>query len=94
VTQHSTEGQSKDVRPEGEPSKGKKDKKGIGELGPVWITAIAALITALTGAGFFVGRSTAPAPSSISHGTVTTTTEAATGRQVSSTQANEAYSGD
>jgi hypothetical protein len=32
---------------------------GWGELGPKWITAIAALLTALTGAGFFIGRSTA-----------------------------------
>jgi hypothetical protein len=31
----------------------------IGELGPTWITAIAALIVALSGAGFFVGHVTA-----------------------------------
>jgi hypothetical protein len=31
----------------------------IGELGPAWITAIATLILALTGAGFFAGRVTA-----------------------------------
>ena len=33
----------------------------IGELGPAWITAIAALIVALTSAGFFAGRASAPA---------------------------------
>lgn len=32
----------------------------LGELGPAWITAIAALIAALTGVGFFAGRTTAP----------------------------------
>ncbi|WP_197319741.1 hypothetical protein [Saccharomonospora sp. NB11] len=37
-----------------------KAKSGWGELGPKWITAIATLITALAGAGFFLGRSTAP----------------------------------
>jgi hypothetical protein len=35
-------------------------KRGWGELGPTWITAIAALLTAMTGAGFFIGRSSAP----------------------------------
>ncbi|MEY7974475.1 hypothetical protein AB8O38_21015 [Saccharomonospora xinjiangensis] len=35
-------------------------RSGWGELGHKWITAIAALITALAGAGFFIGRSTAP----------------------------------
>lgn len=30
----------------------------LGELGPAWITAIAALIVALTSAGFFAGRAT------------------------------------
>ncbi|TLW93175.1 hypothetical protein FFT09_07070 [Saccharomonospora piscinae] len=35
-------------------------KTGWGELGHKWITAIAGLITALAGAGFFLGRSTAP----------------------------------
>jgi hypothetical protein len=35
----------------------KKDRRGrLAELGPAWITAIASLIVALTGAGFFVGR--------------------------------------
>lgn len=34
----------------------------FGELGPAWITAIAALIVALTGAGFFVGHVTASSP--------------------------------
>lgn len=37
-----------------------QSKKGIGELGPVWITAISTLIVALTGAGFFWGRASAP----------------------------------
>jgi hypothetical protein len=35
-------------------------KTGWGALGHQWITAIAALITALTGAGFFIGRASAP----------------------------------
>ncbi|MEV6873891.1 hypothetical protein [Amycolatopsis sp. NPDC051128] len=35
-------------------------KSGWGELGHKWITAIAALVTALAGAGFFIGRSSAP----------------------------------
>lgn len=35
-------------------------KQGFRELGPVWITAISGLIVALTGAGFFAGRATAP----------------------------------
>lgn len=35
-------------------------KTGWGELGHKWITAIAALLTALAGAGFFLGRSSAP----------------------------------
>jgi len=33
---------------------------GWGELGHKWITAIAALVTALAGAGFFIGRTSAP----------------------------------
>lgn len=32
----------------------------LAEVGPKWLFAIAALITALTGAGFFAGRATAP----------------------------------
>lgn len=33
------------------------NKKGFGELGPVWISSIAALIVAIVAAGgFFVGR--------------------------------------
>ncbi len=39
-----------------------KRRNGIGELGPAWIGAIAALITALTAAGFFAGRITATSP--------------------------------
>ncbi|MBV8934018.1 MAG: hypothetical protein JOZ47_22770 [Kutzneria sp.] len=39
---------------------GQQRKKGLGELGPTWITAISGLIVALTGAGFFVGRVSAP----------------------------------
>lgn len=36
----------------------------LGELGPAWISALAALIVALTGAGFFAGRATGqPRPS-------------------------------
>ncbi|MFI5607265.1 hypothetical protein [Amycolatopsis sp. NPDC051903] len=41
----------------------KAKKTGWGTLGHQWITAIAALITALTGAGFFVGRASAPSTS-------------------------------
>lgn len=37
----------------------RRGRARIGELGPAWITAIAALIVALTGAGFFAGRVTA-----------------------------------
>jgi len=37
----------------------------LGELGPAWITAIAALIVALTGAGFFAGRVTAGATNTV-----------------------------
>ncbi|WP_326566934.1 hypothetical protein VSH64_34505 [Amycolatopsis rhabdoformis] len=50
---------------EGSASETKKDeakKPGWGTLGHQWITAIAALVTALTGAGFFVGRASAPNP--------------------------------
>lgn len=36
------------------------NKPGWGELGHKWITAIAALVTALAGAGFFIGRTSAP----------------------------------
>lgn len=36
----------------------KRKSASIGELGPVWITAIAALIVALAGAGFFAGNAT------------------------------------
>jgi hypothetical protein len=39
--------------------------RGIGESGPAWIGAIAALITALTAAGFFAGRATAPGGATI-----------------------------
>ena len=43
--------------------KSDRDRSGISQLGPPWITAIAVLITALVGAGFFTGRATAPAGS-------------------------------
>ena len=62
MTDNSSRRHSEEAPPSGESSNNDKDKKGIGELGPVWITSLAALITALTGAGFFVGRSTAPMP--------------------------------
>lgn len=35
-------------------------KSGWGQLGHQWITAIAALVTALAGAGFFIGWNSAP----------------------------------
>lgn len=42
--------------------KSKESGKGrLAELGPAWIGAIATLIIALTGAGFFAGRVSAPA---------------------------------
>ncbi|ATL70788.1 hypothetical protein CRH09_36000 [Nocardia terpenica] len=72
MTDRDTRWQSKGPTPlPGEPPKTKNDKKGFGELGPAWIGAIATLITALTGAGFFVGRSTAPAPVPSAHSSVT-----------------------
>lgn len=43
--------------------KSDRDRPSILELGPQWITAIAVLITALTGVGFIAGRATAPAGS-------------------------------
>jgi hypothetical protein len=54
-------------------------KTGWGTLGHQWITAIAALVTALTGAGFFVGRASAPntEPSSAPAATTTVTVTAA-----------------
>jgi hypothetical protein len=45
----------------------------IGELGPAWIGAIATLIVALTGAGFFAGRVTAPTVTPTQTVTVTPT---------------------
>jgi hypothetical protein len=51
-------------------------RRGIGriaELGPAWIGAIAALISALTTAGFFAGRVTAPAASGPPKPTITPT---------------------
>jgi hypothetical protein len=42
--------QDSDARPPG------KKKWKIWDAGPAWIAAIAALLTAMTGAGFFVGR--------------------------------------
>jgi hypothetical protein len=43
----------------------------IGELGPAWISAIAAVILALAGAGFFAGRATTPTPAPTETVTVT-----------------------
>ncbi|RSM79195.1 hypothetical protein DL991_14985 [Amycolatopsis sp. WAC 01375] len=56
-------------------------KSGWGQLGHQWITAIAALVTALAGAGFFIGRESAPEPKAASAvtvpaGTVTVTQSA------------------
>ncbi|WP_410595831.1 hypothetical protein [Amycolatopsis sp. lyj-23] len=52
---------------------GQPKKSGWGELGHKWITAIAALVTALTGAGFFIGRSSAPDARPVAPATVTVT---------------------
>lgn len=41
-------------------SDGGQRKPSFREFGPAWITAISALIVALTGAGFFAGRASAP----------------------------------
>jgi hypothetical protein len=43
----------------------------IGELGPAWISAIAAVIVALAAAGFFAGRVTTPTPAPTETVTVT-----------------------
>jgi hypothetical protein len=45
----------------------------IAELGPVWISAIAALIVALATAGFFTGRATAPTVTTAAPPTTTIT---------------------
>lgn len=60
----------------------------IGELGPAWISAIAAVIVALTGAGFFAGRVSAPAslanqPTKISATTVPTAAPVSAGTSAS-----------
>ena len=39
---------------------GSKRSTRLGELGPAWISAIAALLTAMAAAGFFAGRVTSP----------------------------------
>ncbi|MGW3961988.1 hypothetical protein ACWED2_19345 [Amycolatopsis sp. NPDC005003] len=49
-------------------------KSGWGELGHKWITAIAALVTALTGAGFIAGRTSAPEAKSAGPATPVTVT--------------------
>jgi len=51
----------------------RRGKTRISELGPAWITAIATLIVALTSAGFFAGRATAPAETDAIQPTTTTT---------------------
>jgi hypothetical protein len=56
--------------------KSDRDRSGILQLGPQWITAIAVLITALVGAGFFTGRATAPAGSAKPAPTITITVTA------------------
>ncbi|GLY36002.1 hypothetical protein Amsp01_020260 [Amycolatopsis sp. NBRC 101858] len=48
-------------------------KSGWGELGHKWITAIAALVTALAGAGFFIGRNSAQEAKPSAPATVTVT---------------------
>jgi hypothetical protein len=54
--------------------KSDRDGPGIGQLGPLWITAIAVLITALVGTGVFAaGRATAPAGSPKPAVTITAT---------------------
>lgn len=69
-------------------------KKGIGELGPVWITAISGFIVALTGAGFFVGRTSAPeSKSATATQTVTVTVPAGVPAQTGSPSTGAAQSG-
>ncbi len=72
----------------------------LAELGPAWIGALAALLVALTGAGFFAGRVTtqpAPQPTVTSTATVTATpTVTVTATPVagaSGSQTSEASSG-
>ncbi|MFD5247648.1 hypothetical protein ACFWIW_24135 [Amycolatopsis sp. NPDC058340] len=59
-------------------------KSGWGELGHKWITAIAALVTALAGAGFFIGRESAPkteaAPPATAASATVTVTQVMTGQ--------------
>jgi hypothetical protein len=57
-------------------SQGSPPKQGLANLGPVWITAIAALITALGTVGFFTGRATATPPVRTVTVTVTATPRA------------------
>jgi hypothetical protein len=53
-------------------------KKGLGELGPVWIGSIATLIVAMTGAGFFAGHAVATSTASTPSPKVITVTVTAT----------------
>ena len=63
------------IAPGGQDNGGNGRRRGrIGELGPAWISAIAAVIVALTGAGFFAGRVSAPASSGTQADRVSTTT--------------------
>jgi hypothetical protein len=55
-------------------------RRRIAELGPTWITAIAALIVALTSAGFFAGRATQSSGSAASgNAPIATTATSSTG---------------
>ncbi|SDC86042.1 hypothetical protein [Actinokineospora iranica] len=87
---------------------GNPQRKGFSELGPVWISAIAALLVAMTGAGFFVGKasetqakpttvtvtaSAAPAPPSAS-GAAAATTPPTTTTSAKTTEPGVRFSGE
>jgi hypothetical protein len=66
---------------------GAGERKGIRELGPAWITAIAALIGALTTAGFIAGRTTSPATQSAPVTTSPTTAQTVSAPQSTTSSA-------
>jgi hypothetical protein len=73
----------------------RKGRRGrFAELGPAWITALATLIVALTGAGFFVGRaSVTSSPVTSPSGTIPKTVSAAPPTQTGGSAAPTPQSG-